>query len=118
MGAVVGGGEVNSLDKSVFFCTRKGFGYGYGEKFRDPNSPRIDNRILKVKENFETIGRRNAPGVIDIHADDLLIAGSDFSIAYISKTMKGNSMLLDMEKTKRPIWAWNLKKRVMMMRHE
>ena len=31
------GGEVTSLDKSVFFCAHQGFGFGNGENFRDLN---------------------------------------------------------------------------------
>ena len=69
------GGGVASLDKSVFFWTQQGFNYGYGAKFRDPNSPNIDKGILKVSGNFETIAQRNALCIIAIRVDDLLIPG-------------------------------------------
>ena len=66
-----------SLDKSVFFWTQHVFGYEYGGGFRDPNSPNLDNGILKVIENFETIEQRKVLGVIAIHVEDLLISGVD-----------------------------------------
>ena len=43
---------VTSLDKSVFFRTQQGFGYGYGGEFRDPNLPNLDNGILKGEWKF------------------------------------------------------------------
>ena len=44
------GGEVTTVDKSVFFWTQQGFGYGYEKKLRDSNSPNIDNGILRWME--------------------------------------------------------------------
>ena len=83
------GGEVTSLDKSVFSGLNRGFGYGYGGKFCDPNSPNLDKGILKVGGNFETRDKRKALGIIAIRVDDLLISGSAVFIEYISKRMKG-----------------------------
>ena len=42
------------VGKSVVFRDQKGFGYGYGERFRDPNKKSLDKGIVKVNENFET----------------------------------------------------------------
>ena len=46
--------------------------------FRDQNSPDLDNGILKVIGKFDTREKRNAPGVISINVDGLLISGCDF----------------------------------------
>ena len=85
------GGEVTSLDKSVFFWTRQGFEYGYGGKFRDPNSKNLDKGILNANGNFETSDKRQALRTIDIHVGDLLISVSDVFIAYIPLGVKGKS---------------------------
>ena len=69
-------GGVTSLDKSVFFRTQQGFGYGYGKGFRDQNTTNLDKGILKANEDFETTEQRNVTGVISIQSDDLLIPGS------------------------------------------
>ena len=70
------GRYVTSLDKSVFFWTKHGFGYGGG--FRDPNSPNLDKGILKVNGKFGAGEQRNAFGIIAIRVDDLLIRGGYF----------------------------------------
>ena len=41
------GGEVTSLDKSVFFRTRQWSDYGYGKGFRDLNNTNLDKCVLK-----------------------------------------------------------------------
>ena len=46
------GWEVTSVAKSVFCWPRQGF--GYGEYFRDTNSPSRDTGILTAGGNFET----------------------------------------------------------------
>ena len=78
-------GRVTPIDKSVFFRALQGFEYGLvggGGTFRDPNSPRLDNGILKVSGNFETSDKRKAFWIIDIHVDDLLISRIDVFIEY------------------------------------
>ena len=76
------------LDKSVFFRTQQGFGYGYGTGFSDRNNTNLDKGIWKAGEDFDTSEQRNVIGIIAIHLGDLLIAGSDMSIWYISQKMK------------------------------
>ena len=65
------------------------FGYGYGRKFRDPNSPNLERGIFKANGNFGDIEQRQALGIIDVRVDDLLISGGDFFTEYASKRMKG-----------------------------
>ena len=45
---------VTTLDKSVFFRTQQGFGYGYGKGFRYQITQNLDKGILKVQEDPET----------------------------------------------------------------
>ena len=99
------GGEVTSLDKSVFFWTQKGFEYGYGMCFRDTNTPNIDKAILRGDEDFETCEQSNVIGLISIHVGDLLISGSEMFTEYITRRMKENPKWISMKKTKRPIWG-------------
>ena len=77
-------GEVTSLDKSVFFWTPQGFGYGYGKGFRDPNTENLDNGIIKVGEDFETGGSRGVVGIISIRVGGLLISGCNMFTEYIT----------------------------------
>ena len=79
------GGKVTSVDKSVFFWTHQGFGYGYGKGFRGQNTPNLGNGILKVGEGFETRERRVVIGIIAIRVEDLLISGSEVFIEYITQ---------------------------------
>ena len=79
------GRKLLPLDKSVFFWTQQGFGYGYGKGFRDQNTPNLDKGALKVGECSETIEHRDVIGIIAIHVDDLLISGSGMVIEYITQ---------------------------------
>ena len=85
------GRKLLPLDKSVFFWTQQGFGYGYGKGFRDRNAPNLNNGIMKANEDFETSERRNAIGVIAISVEDLLISGSGMFIDRITQKMKEKS---------------------------
>ena len=71
------GVKVTAMDKSVFFWAQQGFGYGYGGKFRDPNSPSHDKEILKANGNFGNIDKSKVLGLIAIRVEDLLISLSD-----------------------------------------
>ena len=52
-------GEVASFDKSVFFWTHQGFGFGYvGGGDPEPNLTNLDKCIPEVSEHFETDGQR------------------------------------------------------------
>ena len=53
------------------FGLNKGLVMYMGGGFRGPNSPSLDNGILKVGENFETSEQRNALGIIAIRVVDL-----------------------------------------------
>ena len=98
-------GEVTSLAKSVFPRTRQGFSYGYGEGFRDQNTPNLDNGALKANEGFEPSEQRDVIGIIDIHVDDLLISGSDMFAEYITQKMTENSKRIAMGGMKRSIYG-------------
>ena len=99
------GGNVTSLDKSVFFLTQQDFDYGYALGVRDKNTSNLDQGVLNVNGNFETGERRTAIGFIAIHVGDLLISGSDMFIEYIAQRMKESPKWVDMKKNKRRIWA-------------
>ena len=74
---------VNSLDKSVFFRTQQGFGYGYGKGFRDQNTPYLYNGILKVEGDFETSEQRIVIGIVAIHVGDFLISRNGISVGIL-----------------------------------
>ena len=101
-----GGGEVTSRDKSVFFWTQQGLGYGYGEGFRGQNTPNLDKGILKADADFETSEQRDVLGSIAIHVGGLLISGNDMSVEYITHRMKENAKWITMRETKRSICEW------------
>ena len=82
---------VTSLDKSVFFWAKQGFGYGYGEGFRDQNTPNLDNGLLKLGGYFETSEQGGVIGIISIRDGDLLISGKDMFFECISHRMNGKS---------------------------
>ena len=82
-----------------------GFEYGYGGEFRDPNSPNLDNGILKANAKFGATEQRNVLGIIDIRVDDLLIAGGDFFYRIHFRENVRKSEVDSYGGTKRPIWA-------------
>ena len=71
---------VTTLDKSVFFRTQQGFGYGYGKGPRDQNTPNLDKGVLMANEDFETSDQRDVIGIVAIHVGDLLISGMTCSL--------------------------------------
>ena len=82
------GGEVTSLDKSVFFWAKEGFSYGYGRRYRNPNQANLDKNEFKANGNFPKEEKRTAMWPIAIHVDDLLISGSGSFLEYITFRMK------------------------------
>ena len=80
-------GEVTSMGKSVYSWTQQRFGYGYGEKFRDPNNTHLEKGILKAHGNFETGWKRNVSRIISIHVGGLFISGGSDFVEYISWKM-------------------------------
>ena len=75
---MMGGGEVTSREKAVFFRTQQGLGYGYGAKFRDPKVSNLDKCILRANGKFGARRQRNVLGIISMHVGGLLIPGIDF----------------------------------------